>query len=186
MKTIEVSKFSYDIIHYETEEDKIGEVINLETIKDKNKLNLFDISLKIDGKYFKDYFNEIDNQFLIDLVELLSSVPETNIKRKYQGKRYWFFTCFCGEPGCDGWGRGMDLDVDETSVSWMIYDYFEPPIKLIFRKDEYLRCLQKIIRDLVKIYQINPEAEFFRYLFDMQHILDCIENLSPPKEIEGS
>jgi hypothetical protein len=125
METVEIiiDKLSYEIIR---------------TVE--GKLN---ITLKIDGKPFNEYFKVSNVGFCLNPDELINSLNITG--------RFFIFTCDCGDAGCAGWFRGILVDKKGDSYTWQIDEKIPVSTKLVFSRKQYTDLIDNLFNDLKKM-----------------------------------
>lgn len=115
------------------------------------------VALMIDGEAFVD-----PQQYAIDLQALVSS--------QYSPKEYYIITCTCGDAGCAGIWKGIQVLHDAVSVHWVVHS-FHPTTAFRFEHEAYQKAIErglKAIRgwfakypDLLADYQLRGLIRYF-------------------------
>jgi hypothetical protein len=116
---------------------------------DGNRLNII---LRIDGKPFNEYFHISNTGFCLSPDEFINSL--------YNPGRYFIFTCDCGDPGCAGWFKGIQVDATAEYFTWLIEEKVPEPIKLVFFKNQYTKLIDSLRSELDARAGRNPRAQF--------------------------
>jgi hypothetical protein len=90
----------------------------------------------------------------VDLCELARS-------RRWDGE-YYIITCSCGEAGCAGIWRGVDVFRDGDRVYWVIYEP-GPERTFVFDEKAYRRAVETALREFRDLCARHSISDLDRY-----------------------
>lgn len=119
----------------------------------------FQIYVKINGILLNEKFPDIAS-FCLMVDEYYRSVNEKYIENTNELPRFYFFTCECGDPGCDGWFKGIKFTIDDDTVTWIFDEKFKEPLKIIFVKNYYIESLIDLISEMRQFIKTHPNTTY--------------------------
>jgi len=131
--------------------------LDIKRIRRKDQ-RLFDIKDKINKKTPKEIFGDVAI-FCFCLFEFHRSIE---VLKDNAGKHYELFTCNCGDAGCDGWHKGIYVDIEGDDLIWLVDEKVKKPIKLKFNINQYQQAHDDLYKKLTELYGVEGEITFNR------------------------
>lgn len=116
--------------------------------------SLFDIDLMLNGVSAERLLG-IREKLYFDLFNFLDSLGGAK-------KKYFIFSCDCGDPGCGGWENGVSITESESSVAWYFEEKTDQPTRLLFPAEEYKSFADGLVQKLRSILSEDPDMVFDR------------------------
>lgn len=108
---------------------------------------------------------EVDGQRLplaaVDVLGLMRSTMASG--------EYWIPTCDCGEPGCAGIDRGVDVVHDKGLVLWRGYG-LRPRRVFLFDRAQYREAVLKGAREFIELYRQHGGNDFSAYFIRFSYL----------------
>ena len=99
----------------------------------------------------------------IDLVELNKTLE--------QGGEFFIITCTCGDAGCAGIERGVQVHHESAMVQWQfsVRQADSSNVRTVFFVyADYLAAIRQGLAQFAELYELHPDAEIVPYLMREQ------------------
>jgi hypothetical protein len=120
----------------------------------------------------------VDNHLLYDFTGRWLGVDLCELGRSLRRDgEYFIITCSCGEAGCAGIRRGVDVYCEDDQVYWVIHEP-EPARTFVFDEQAYQRAVDTALAEFRDLCARHPVSTLDRFRLDRLAGIDV-----PPKRL---